>query len=207
MATNGESQDPEDESPDDKSYTITPLQIFALSYLYSEESTQRQREQFLDSERLVTHHSHSSVLPRPIYITVRELITILPLSIVPETPTAQEVYDQLNILADRGLLEGKGGYLSEEHASYYITGTGMLFIKRYYASLSKAIKDKRVYEEDIECIEVNSKIKDFLKGIGSKLKERSQEEIADEVLSGVKTYGPLLITSLIHIVTKTPLMI
>lgn len=175
-----------------------------MSYLYSEESTQRQKEQFLDSQRLVTHHSHSSVLSRPICITVRELITILPFSIVPETPTAQEVYDQLNILAERELLEEKGGYISEEYASYYITGNGMLFIQQYYAGLSKAIKDKRVYEENIESIEGNSKIKEFLKGIGSKLKERSQEEIADEVLSGVKTYGPLLITSLIHMVTKSP---
>lgn len=203
MATNGERQDPEGEPPNDRSYT-TPLQIFVLSYLYSEELTQRQREQFLDSQRSITHHSHSSVLSRPIYITVRALITILPLSIVPETPTAQGVYDQLNVLADRGLLEGKGGYLSEEHASYYITGTGMLFIMRYYASLSKAIKDTRVYEENIESIEGNSKIKEFLKGIGDKLEERSQEEIADEVLSGVRTYGPLLISSLIHIVTKSP---
>ena len=97
------------EPPDDRSRTThtTPLQIFALSYLYSEESTQRQKEQFLDSQRLVTHHSRSSVPSRPIYMTVRELITILPLSIVSQTPTAQEVYDQLNILADRGLLEGK----------------------------------------------------------------------------------------------------
>jgi len=203
LATHGEHQEPEGEPPDDRSHT-TPLQIFALSYLYSEESTQRQKEQFLDSQRLVTHHSHSSVPSRPIYITVRELITILPLSIAPETPTAQEVYDQLNVLADRGLLEVKGGYLSEEHASYYITGTGMLFIKRYYASLSKSIKDKRVFEKNLESIEGNGKIKEFLKGIGSKLKERSQEEIADEVLSGVRIYGPLLITSLIHMVTKSP---
>jgi hypothetical protein len=203
LAANGESQDPEDEPPDDRLHT-TPLQIFALSYLYSEESTQRQKGHFLNSQHLVTHHSHSSVLSKPIIITVRELITILPFSIVPETPTAQEVYDQLNILAERELLEEKGGYISEEYASYYITGNGMLFIKQYYAGLSKAIKDKKVYEENIESIEGNSKIKEFLKGVGSKLKERSQEEIADEVLSGVKTYGPLLITSLIHIVTKSP---
>ena len=84
-----------------------------------------------------------------------------------------------------------------------ISRTGMLYIKRYYAGLSKAIKDKR-YEENIESIEGNGKIKEFLEGIGSKLKERSQEEIADEVLSGVKSYGPLLITSLIHMVTKSP---
>jgi hypothetical protein len=203
LAANGESQDPEDEPPDDRLHT-TPLQIFALSYLYSEESTQRQKGHFLNSQHLVTHHSHSSVLSKPIIITVRELITILPFSIVPETPTAQEVYDQLNILAERELLAEKGGYISEEYASYYITGNGMLFIKQYYAALSKAIKDKKVYEENIESIEGNSKIKEFLKRIGSKLKERSQEEIADEVLSGVKTYGPLLITSLIHMVTKSP---
>jgi hypothetical protein len=206
LATDGESLDSEGEPTDNRSHAtyITPLQIFALSYLYSEESAQRQKEQFLDSQRLITHYSHSSILSRPIKMTVRELITILPLSIVPETPTAQEVYEQLNILADRGLLEGKAGYLTEEYASYYITGTGMLFIKRYYAGLSKAIKDKRVYEEKIESIEGNGKIKEFLKGIGSKLKERSQEEIADEVLSGVKAYGPVLITSLIHMVTKSP---
>ena len=206
MATDGESLDSKGGPPNERSqatYT-TPLQIFALSYLYSEESAQKQREQFLDSQRLFTHYSHSSVLSRPIYMTVRELITILPVSIIPKTPTAQEVYEQLNILADRGLLEGKGGYLSEEHALYYITGTGMLFIKRYYAGLSKAINDKKLYEENIESIEGNGKIKEFLKGIGSKLEERSQEEIADEVLSGVKTYGPLLITSLIHMVTKSP---
>jgi hypothetical protein len=145
LATDGESLDSEGEHPDDRSHATytTPLQIFALSYLYSEESAQRQKEQFLDSQRLVTHYSHSSVLSRPINMTLRELITILPLSIVPETPTAQEVYEQLNILADRGLLEGRACYLSEGYASYYITGTGMLFIKRYYASLSKAIKDKK----------------------------------------------------------------
>jgi hypothetical protein len=203
LATNGESQDAEDEPSDDRLHT-TPLQIFALSYLYSEELTRKEKEQCLDSQCLVTHHSHSRVLPSPIYITVRELITILPLSIVPETPTAQEVCDQLNILAERGLFEGKGGYIIEEYAPYCITGTGMLFIKRYYASLFKAVKDKRVYENSIEDLEGNIRIKEFLKGIGNKFKERSQEEIADEVLSGVKTYGPLLITSLIQMVTKSP---
>jgi hypothetical protein len=203
MSANKESQVAEGEPPDDRSHT-TPLQIFALSYLYSEELTRREKEQYLDSQCLVTQHAHSSVLPSPIYITVRELITILPLSIVPETPTAQEVCDQLNILAERGLFEGKGGYIIEEYAWYCITGTGMLFIKRYYASLFKAVKDKRIYEKNIENLEGNIRIKEFLKGIGSKLKERSQEEIADEVLSGVKTYGPLLITSLIQMVTKSP---
>jgi hypothetical protein len=45
MSANEESQVAEGELPDDRSHT-TPLQIFALSYLYSEELTRREKEQY-----------------------------------------------------------------------------------------------------------------------------------------------------------------
>jgi hypothetical protein len=103
LRTNEEGQNLEGGNPEDKPY-FTPLQIFALSYLYSEELKQKQKEQFLDSHTLVTHHSHSSVIPRSISIRVRELITILPFSMIPEMPTVEEVCNQLNILEGYGLL-------------------------------------------------------------------------------------------------------
>lgn len=201
MNTNEERQNPEDENPEDKD---TPLQIFALSYLYSEELTQRQKEEISDSHRMVTHHSHSTVLPTPISITVKELIIILPSSMIPEIPTVEEVCNQLNVLEERGLLtQPYRRYDGGEYAIFSITGDGMLFIKQYYAELSKAIRDKRVYEKNIvDSIEGNNNIKEYLKRVGSKVKEKSQEEMADMLLSGVKTYGPLLISTLISVITK-----
>jgi hypothetical protein len=196
-----DSQDPEGGNPLDEGIDLTPLQIFALSYLYYEELMQRQKQQDLDNYRLATHHSHSNVIPRPISIRVRELITIIPSSMIPEMLTIQEVCNQLNILEEYQLLTHE--YRREgEHASFSITGEGILYVKQLYAHLSRAIKDKRDYEKKIDRIEGNAKIKEYLKGILSKLKEKSQEEIADMILLGVKTYGPLLIPLVMSVLTN-----
>jgi hypothetical protein len=96
---------------------------------------------------------------------VRELmITILLSLMIPKKSTVDEVCNQLNILAECGLLTQENRY-PDEYASFSITGDGMLAIKLYLAELSRAIKDKKVNEQDIDLAEGNSEMKNYLKGI------------------------------------------
>jgi hypothetical protein len=117
----------------------------------------------LDSHRLVTHNSHSSVLPRPISIMVRELATILPVSRIPKKPTTEEICNQLNILAQLGLLEQEHRYLTGEYASFSITTDGIMFVKQHIDKISSAIKDKKINEGDIDHAEGTSEAKNYLK--------------------------------------------
>jgi hypothetical protein len=178
----------------------TPLQIFALSYVYSEELKEIQKQQKLDQERSRTHHSNSSVLPYPVSVIVRELVTLLPASMTPEMSNLEEVCNQLYVLVDGGLLEEERRQRTGEFATFSITVNGMLYLKKNIDTLCSAIKDKKVNEQDIERAEGNSEVKKYLKEIWSKLVEKLQDEIIETLISSIKTYGPPLVTFLMHLV-------
>jgi hypothetical protein len=176
----------------------TPLQIFVLSYLDHEEWKQTRKEQISDMDRKVTHHSYSSIPRRPISISIRELITILPTSVIPEMPKAEEVYNQLNLLAEDGLLEPEGRY-DLESFSFSITGDGMLVIKQYLGDLSRAIKDRRVTDKDVEHAEGGIEVKKYFKELLSKILDKSQDEIVNTLFSAIRTQGIPLIVLLISL--------
>ena len=189
-------------SNEDGQEGITPLQIYALAHLYSEEQKRVLKEQELDKHRRATHHSQSSVRPRPISVTMRELITMIPHSMLPSGIRSKDVYNQLNLLGNSGYLEEQSMYGFHEHASFSITNDGIILLKGVLGQLADVVKDKKEYEKKVETTEGNIEIKKWLGGLWSTLKDKAQEEIADEVLSGVKTYGPQLIAFLVRLVTS-----
>lgn len=181
--------------PQKKGENITPFQFFALSYLYSEELKKMEKEQFIDDNiRMRTHHSQSSITPSPISVSVRELAVKLPISMIENRVSTDQILEQLQILESNQLLElaGIGGYRGE-YTKFSITTDGIIFLKAIYAKLSQAIKDKNVYEKTIDSVEGNSEAKTWLKGTWDELKYKAQDEIADTILSGVRKYGTELI--------------
>ena len=83
---------------------ISPLQLFTLSYLYSEELKMDEKEQNLDSQRRVTHHSYSSSR-RQVVVTVREIATKIPPDAVSHIPRVQNILDELLELEQNQYLE------------------------------------------------------------------------------------------------------
>jgi hypothetical protein len=167
----------------------TALQIFVLNHLTCEESKQAEND------------LHSIIPYSRISIWVRKLIALLPSSSMPpEKPTTKEVYNQLNALVEHGLLEYEGGGFNNlEMESFSVTGDGMLYIKQYLAKLSREIKDKKVTERDIDRAEGDSGAKKYLKGLLSKLVDKSQDEIADTLFSAIRTQGLPLASLLINL--------
>lgn len=179
----------------------TPVQVFALSYLYTEELKQRQKEEFLDSQRLRTHSSHSSVLSRPISVTLRNLCNIIPSSMISQTLTAQQVFDELMELVQHGYLEQEFRNRPPEYTSFSITSDGMILLKQYLAELSTAIKDKQITDHVIERAQGDNVIKKYFKELLSKVKDRSQDEIVDALFSAIKTHGVKMTIMLVSLLT------
>jgi len=174
---------------------ITPFQFFALSFLYSEELKKADKEQFIDDNiRKVTHHSYSSIMQRPISITVRELAIKMPISMNNERLSTAQMMEELWDLEGGGYLEQAGiGGDRGEYTSFSVTTDGVILVKHIYSQMSGAFKDKVVYEKTIDTVEGSSPLKTFLKGLFVKLQDKAQDEIADVILSGVRKYGPELI--------------
>jgi hypothetical protein len=179
----------------------TPVQVFALSYLYTEELKQRQKEEFLDSQRLRTHSSHSSVLPRPISVTLRNLCNIIPSLMILQTLTAQQVFDELMELVQHGYLEQEFRNRPPEYTSFSIASDGMRLIKQYLAGLSTAIKDEQITEQVIERAQGDNVIKKYFKELLSKVNDRSQDEIVDALFSAIKTHGVKMTIMLVSLLT------
>ena len=57
----------------------------------------------------------------------------------------------------------------------------------YLERLAKAIKDKKITEQDIDSAEGDSGAKNYLKGLWSKLVDKSQNEIVETLISTIKT--------------------
>ena len=178
---------------------LSPVQIFALATLYYEESKQREKEEMLDRQGSITHHSQSSVLPQPVSIMVRDVCNKLPYPINSETLTAEQVCNQMESLVERGLLEQVFKIRTGEFATFTITADGMLVINRILGKLSQQIEDKKVTDQDIDRAEGDSRAKEYLKGLWSKLVDKSQNEIVETLFSAIQTQGVPLVLLLIEL--------
>jgi hypothetical protein len=120
---------------------ITDFQIFALSYLYSEE---------------LTHRSQSRINRGGIHINVKQLALILPPSAISRDLTVAEMVTQLSVLVNLGYLERSMLGSSEEmFGSISITTDGILLVKKILGEFKKSVKDKKDYEKKIEHVEGN----------------------------------------------------
>jgi hypothetical protein len=163
----------------------THAQIFTLSHLYFEDSHK--------IRMFNTFHTSSHVV-QPVAISLRHLINILPFSKASETLSPEDVHNQLNVLVKHGFLKQELEHQNGEYTTFFsITSRGTLFVKGYIAKLSSAIKDKKINDQDIDRAEGNNEVKEYFKETWRKIKDKSQEEIANTLFSALRTYGPALI--------------
>ena len=107
------------------------------------------------------------------------------------------------MLENMGCLEGQDRYgYASEYSSFSIKSNGIILVKKVFGDLSNKVRDRKVYEQTVDSTEGNSEAKKWLKGLWDSLKDKAQDEIADEVLSGVKTYNPQLIGFLIGLLPQ-----
>ena len=181
---------------------ITPIQIFILIYLYSEEIKEIEKKDIISHIRH-SNKSHFSGYIHNVSMSLREISLLIPSSILPEMRINEEhIYTQLKILEYNQLLGILFEKLQEKESSvFFITIDGIILVKQIFSSLSDKIQDEKVFQEDIDKIEGNKNAKDWLKGISLDLKRMAKDEIADMVINGVKIYGPSLIVLLINLLS------
>jgi hypothetical protein len=181
---------------------ITPMQIFILIYLYSEEIKEIQKKDIIRHIRQSNKSNFYGYIHN-VSITLREISLLIPSSILPDMRINEEhIYTQLKILEYNQLLGVFFEKLQEkENAVFFITIDGIILVKQIFSSLSDKIQDKKVFEEDIDKIEGAKNAKDWLKGLSQELKLMAKDEIADMVINGVKIYGTSLIVLLINLLS------
>ncbi len=181
---------------------ISPMQIFILIYLYSEEIKEIQKKDIIRHIRQSNKSNFSGYIHN-VSITLREISLLIPSSILPNMRINEEhIYTQLKILEYNQLLGVFFEKLQEkENAVFFITIDGIILVKQIFSSLSDKIQDKKVFEEDIDKIEGAKNAKDWLKGLSQELKLMAKDEIADMVINGVKIYGTSLIVLLINLLS------
>jgi hypothetical protein len=70
---------------------------------------------------------------------------------------------------------------------------------RILGKLSQQIEDKKVTDQDIDRAEGDSGAKEYLKGLWSKLVDKSQNEIVETLFSAIQTQGVPLVLLLIEL--------
>ena len=181
---------------------ITPMQIFILIYLYSEEIKEIQKKDIIRHIRQSNKYDFSGYTHN-VSLSLREISLLIPSSILPNMRINEEhIYAQLKILEYNQLLGVSFEKLQEkENTVFFITIDGIILVKQIFSSLSDKIQDKMVFEEYIDKIEGSKNAKDWLKGLSLELKLMAKDEIADMVINGVKIYGPSLIVLLINLLS------
>ena len=154
---------------------------------------------------LRSNRSHYSEFSHHISISLRDLSLLIPSSILPEMRINEEfIYTQLKILEYNRLLGISVDEIQDkENTLFFITIDGIILVKQIFSTLSDKIQDKKVYQEDIDKLEGNKEIKDWLKGLWIKLKDKAKDDIADMVIDGVKIYGPSVIVLLINLLSSS----
>jgi hypothetical protein len=178
---------------DDHQPQYSDFQIAILAYLESEELIFQAKEQHLDHHlRKATHHSHGTTLREPIKVYLRELPRILPPEAMPKSLELIDVSQECRYLVKQGLLEQgmPPSYPGTEDEAYSITMKGGFFIRKHiYDSIYKLEENRRA--GIIERLTASGKQEEELKKFISKLKDKSQDQIIDEILRFVKQYTVL----------------
>jgi hypothetical protein len=183
---------------------ITPIQIFILTYLYSEEVKETQKKEIINNI-LRSSKSHYSEFSHHISISLRDISLLIPPSLLPEMRIDEEhIHNQIKILEYNRLLgTSRDDFEEKENTLFFITIDGIILIKQIFSTLSDRIQDEKLFEGDIDRLEGNREIKDWLKTLWIDLKEKTKDEIADMVIEGVKIHGPPAIVILINLLSAS----
>ena len=116
----------------------------------------------------------------------------------------EHIYNQIKILEYNRLIGISIDDLqNKENTLFFITIDGIILVKQIFSALSDKIQDKKLFEEDIDKLEGNKEIKDWLKGLWKNLKDKAKDDIVDMVIDGVKIYGPSVIVVLINLLSSS----
>lgn len=183
---------------------ITPIQIFILTYLYSEEVKETQKKETINNI-LRSSKSVYSEFSHHVSISLRDTSLLIPSSILPDMRINEKhIYNQIKILEYNRLIGISIDNLQDkENTLFFITIDGIILVKQIFSALSDKIQDKKLFEEDIDKLEGNKEIKDWLKGVWKNLKDKAKDDIVDMVLDGVKIYGPSVIVVLINLLSSS----
>jgi hypothetical protein len=183
---------------------ITPIQIFILTYLYSEEVKETQKKEIINNI-IRSSKSVRSEFSHHVSISLRDISLLIPSSILPDMRINEEhIYNQIKILEYNRLIGISIDDLqNKENTLFFITIDGIILVKQIFSALSDKIQDKKLFEEDIDKLEGNKEIKDWLKSLWKNLKDKAKDDIVDMVIDGVKIYGPSVIVVLINLLSSS----
>jgi hypothetical protein len=183
---------------------ITPIQIFILTYLYSEEVKETQKKEIINNIIRSSKSAHSE-FSHHVSISLRDISLLIPSSILPDMRINEEhIYNQIKILEYNRLIGISIDDLqNKENTLFFITIDGIILVKQIFSALSDKIQDKKLFEDDIDKLEGNKEIKDWLKGLWKNLKDKAKDDIVDMVIDGVKIYGPSVIVVLINLLSSS----
>jgi hypothetical protein len=182
--------------------SITPIQIFVLTYLYSEEVKETQKKEIIDNI-LQSNKSKVSEFSHHVSISLRDISLLVPSSVLPEIWINEEyIYNQMKILEYNHLLiKSIDDFENNDNTSYFITIDGIILVKQIFSSLSDNIQDEKIFPKDIDNLEGNRETKEWLKELWSNVEDTAKDDIADMVIDGVKIYGPPAIVLLINLLS------
>ncbi len=182
---------------------ITPIQIFILTYLYSEEVEETQKKEIINNI-LRYNKSYYSEFSHHVSISLRDISLLIPPSLLPEMRIDEEhIYNQLKILEYNRLLgTSVDNFEEKENTLFFITIDGIILIKQIFSTVSDRIQDEKVFEDEIDRLEGNREIKEWLKTLWLNLQDKTKDEVADMVIDGIKIHGPSAIVILINLLSS-----
>jgi hypothetical protein len=157
-----------------KASEYTKFQLFVLIYLYA-----RQLEEGTLME---------SAFDKRVKMKIKEFASLAPIEILPNNEI--EIREELNTLRSDLLITDTGDY-------YFLTNTdGVIFVRKNLNSLASKMLESQDYANIIDKIQAKKEVKNYFKDLWSKIKEKSQEQIVDSLVTGAKQSGPIAITFL-----------
>lgn len=130
-----------------------------------------------------------------------QLATIIPHSILSEIDSLSKIRNTLDRLVKEGLLENVPPQMhTEEMKSVSITVDGIICYRNLIRPIAQAIKTEE-YEKTIDRSEAEPELKEKLKTIKDKLKDKAEDFVINEIFDIVKTtsytYGVIIINEVV----------
>jgi hypothetical protein len=174
-----------------QSSKYSDFQTAILIYLSSEERYFR-TEHLQAANQLQTQGSPQSgetVFPDSIKILVGDVLSVIPISAKPLSRRLADVSARLHELEQAGLLQRSiPFYQGTEYESYSITVQGSRYISDYLYSLIPIVTNKTRIRRALGRVEGFERAKSWLLDLGPRFKDRSLEELVNELLLGVRKY-------------------
>lgn len=188
---------------------LTEFQVFILAHLTTEDML-RQREGTALG-RSVPDLGH--ILTYRYATSISELTTIVSPDLIPGRGwDADEIIAQIESEV-LGLLKRKliiyknkpssGGFRGIQYEVFYISPKGKALVRKCFRGLEDLVSNQEQYDTAIDGVETGSEAKNYLRGIRTKLIDKTQDEIVQIIVSGAKRYAPAGIAMILRLVGIT----